>query len=76
MNLNIFYLNVEIHNLIDNGKNGYIGNNIDELKSYIKELLENDSLCESISKNGRESAIKYFNEYDKEKEWVEFFKTL
>ena len=70
------YNTYEIHNLIDNGKNGYIGNNIDELKSYIKELLENDSLCESISKNGRESAIKYFNEYDKEKEWVEFFKTL
>jgi glycosyltransferase involved in cell wall biosynthesis len=70
------YKTYEIQNLIENGKNGFISDNINELESYINELMNNDILCNSISKNGRESAMKYFNEYDKEKEWTNFFNSL
>tara|TARA_S200002703_G_scaffold84354_1_gene72744 strand:+ start:2495 stop:3520 length:1026 start_codon:yes stop_codon:yes gene_type:complete len=70
------YNTYEVHKLIDHGVNGFVSDDIDKLKKYIMELMTNENLRNDISKNGRESAIKYFNEYDKEGEWASFFKTL
>ena len=70
------HLTYEIQNLITHGADGFIGDTIHELKSYINRLLEDWDFCKQIGDNGRKSAIKYFNEYDKEEEWKDFFNSL
>jgi glycosyltransferase involved in cell wall biosynthesis len=72
----IGYNTYEIQNLIKNGINGFVSDNIEELKSCVSLLLNNYDLCKQIGKNGRISAIKHFNEYDKEIEWKKFFDEL
>ena len=58
--------------LIQNGVNGFISDNPYELKDYINQLLTNDSLAQSISKAGRESAIKYFGKETIKQQWKEY----
>lgn len=70
------YNTYEIQDLIINNVNGFVSDDIEELKSYISMLFANPELCKQIGYNGRLSAIKYFNEYDKEKEWKSFFEQL
>lgn len=62
----------EVENLIKNGKNGFVADSIDELKLYIKQLLENDKLAKSISEEGRREAIKVFGKAGIKKQWREF----
>lgn len=66
----------EIHKLITNGVDGFIGDDSRTLKKYIRTLMGDQTLCKKVSEAGRKSAMKHFNEYDKEKEWKEFFDSL
>lgn len=65
----------EIHELIDNGVNGFYSDNINEIQSYIKELFENYSLAKSVGKAGREKALKTFSYKVISEDWREFFKS-
>lgn len=62
----------EIPNLIRNGYNGFISDKIEELRSAIQLLLENDSVAETISRNGRESAIQYFGKETIKEQWKQY----
>lgn len=70
------YDTYETHKLIENGVDGFVSDDINELKNYITLLMNDYDLCKKISENARKSALKYFNEYDKEIEWKNFFNSL
>lgn len=50
----------EIQNLIINGHNGFISDDVTELQAYIRRLLTEDDLAQQISEEGRKSAIHHF----------------
>ena len=52
--------NCMIPEIIENGKNGYMSNNPNELRSYVQKLLDNEELAEQIGKNARETVISNF----------------
>jgi glycosyltransferase involved in cell wall biosynthesis len=62
----------EVPSFIKNGINGFCSDNIEELRSYIKELLNNDSLAKSISEEGRKEAIVHFGKANIKNQWKEF----
>lgn len=66
----------EIPDLIQNGENGFWGDDINELRSYIGQLISNDSLANLISKNSRERAIHLFGKDNIKQEWLGFLGTL
>ena len=66
----------EVPDLIEHGENGFCANTTDEFVSIISNLLENDNLSVSISKKGRNSAIKYFDEDLISGQWKDFFNSL
>ena len=65
MGLNLY----EVSNFIENGKNGFISDNYNEIKSYCLELLKDEDLAKKISINARESAIKLFGKDKIKQEW-------
>lgn len=62
----------EIPYLIQNGENGFVSDDIDELRMYMNQLLKDDSLAKKISINGRNSAIRHFNKDMIAASWKEF----
>jgi glycosyltransferase involved in cell wall biosynthesis len=50
----------EIPDLIENNLNGFISDDINELRAYINLLLTNDDLAKDISIEGRKIAIEHF----------------
>jgi len=50
-----------IPEIIENGVNGYISNDEEELRSYLKELLENPIRGKELGSNGRQAIIDKFN---------------
>jgi hypothetical protein len=50
----------EVHELITNGVNGFISDDINELRVYIKALLTDPTLAAKISSAGRQEAIRHF----------------
>lgn len=66
----------EIQNLIQNGLNGFISDDVGELSICIHELMENENLAKTISENGRKSAIEIFGKDKIYPQWQEFLKTL
>ncbi len=50
----------EVHELITNGVNGFISDDINELRVYIKALLSDSQLAQKISSAGRQEAIRHF----------------
>ena len=59
----------EVDEIIENGINGFIGNNIQELRKYIEVLLEDHELAKSISVNARKTAIEYFGKKKIGEQW-------
>lgn len=66
----------EIPDIIKVGENGFWSDKLDELKSFIKELLENDQLAKSISEKGRETAISLFGKEAVKQQWESFLATI
>ena len=71
-NLDLF----EIGDLIENGKEGFVSDDLTNLKGYIKILLDDYSLAKEISKNAREKAIELFGKEKIKRQWINFFKNL
>jgi glycosyltransferase involved in cell wall biosynthesis len=66
----------EVPDLLENGKEGYCSDDMQELKSVIHELLTNYKLASTISKNARDKCRKIFSEELCKQGWENIFKTL
>lgn len=66
----------EAHELIENGQQGFWSDDLDELRWYIKLLLERESVAQFISERGRARAIEIFGKERIKSEWKAFFESL
>jgi glycosyltransferase involved in cell wall biosynthesis len=66
----------EVHEIIRNGENGYVSDNIDELKGYIDQLVKDQVLAQKIGQAGRETAIKLFGKENIKEQWKTFLGDL
>lgn len=66
----------EMTNIIKNKENGFISDDIGELRAYIHELLTDETLAKRIGVEGRTTAKELFDTEKIKKEWEDFFKTL
>jgi len=62
----------EMPDIIVNGENGFISDDIGELHDYCQALLNDYDLAKRISKAGRETAIEYFGVSKIRDQWKEF----
>ena len=62
-----------IPEIIENGVNGYISNNEEDLKGYIKELLDDPSLAVKMGQAARETILEKFSEDKFINNWNEVF---
>ena len=62
-----------IPEIIDNGVNGYISNDEEDLKGYIKELLDDPSLAVKMGQAARETILEKFSENKFINNWNEIF---
>jgi hypothetical protein len=66
----------EVDSLIQNGVNGFISDQPDELKVYCKELLNNHVMAKRIGDAGREMAIATFGKVKIAAEWNSYLETI
>jgi glycosyltransferase involved in cell wall biosynthesis len=66
----------EVADIINNGENGFIADDIRTLRSYCYQLLNDDDLAKSISQKGRETSINLFAKEPIKKQWQEFLNNL
>ena len=66
----------EIPDLIQNGVNGFVSDDIGELQLAIRRLLDDPDLAAQISKAGRESAIRLFDKSVIQAQWREFLEDV
>jgi len=59
---------------IENEVDGFYSDNTEQLKRYIKILLENPTMAEQVSCNARKKALKLFSKDKAIKKWKNFFK--
>lgn len=64
----------EVPDLIQNGVNGFVSDDISELQRHIRQLLDDDDLADRISQAGRESARRLFDKTVIQEQWREFLK--
>ena len=62
-----------IPEIINNGGNGYISNNEEDLKGYIKELLDDPSLAVKMGQAARETILEKFSEDKFINNWNQVF---
>ena len=70
---NCFNLNLHDSEVIDNGKNGYISNDEEELKMYVQTLLKDQDLRKNLGENARKTIKELFSEEQFIKNWNETF---
>lgn len=70
------YETFEIPYLIENGVNGFVSDDIVELKSYVNRLLDDHDLAKRIGQAGREKAVQIFGKENIRRKWTEFFNSL
>lgn len=66
----------EVPDLIENEKEGFWSDSEKEISKYLNMLLNDSSLATSISKAGREKALKYFSKTAATIVWKEAFDSL
>lgn len=71
-NLDLF----EVPEILENGVNGFVSDDIPTLRSYVKILMENDTLANVVSKAGRETALKLFSRDIIKKQWKEYLDAI
>lgn len=77
-NLNIFpNTNVyEVDKFIQNGENGFISDNIHELRGYVEMLLNDHQKALEIGLRGRETAISFFSKEKIKEQWRMFLSNI
>jgi len=63
----------EIDTLMTHGVDGFIGNTKQECVNYCKQLLNDHSLAQQISKNARAKALTYFSRDVISQQWKELY---
>ena len=66
----------EIPEIIQSGDNGYISDDINELRTHVHNLLEDHALAKRIGDAGRETAIKLFDKNLIKGQWNFFLENL
>ena len=66
----------EMTNIIKNKENGFISDDIGELRAYVHELLTDETLAKRIGIEGRKTAIELWDNDKIKKEWGEFLKSV
>lgn len=66
----------EVHELIQDGVNGFVSDNIVDLRNAIDLLLKDKSVAQRIGQEGRKKAIELFGKETIRQQWSDFFKTL
>lgn len=66
----------EVSDIIKNGENGFVSDDMSTLRSYIYQLLNDDALAKSISVRARETAITYFGRAKIAQEWRDFLNQI
>lgn len=66
----------EVDRIIKNGVNGFISNEVPELKEMVQRLLFDRDLGKRIGDAGRQTAIELFGKESVKSAWAEFFNTL
>tara|TARA_R100000315_G_C5233950_1_gene145055 strand:+ start:886 stop:1899 length:1014 start_codon:yes stop_codon:yes gene_type:complete len=62
-----------IPEIIENGKNGYISNDPNELRKFVKKLLDDEELAIELGKNARQTIIDNFSLTDFVSNWNQIF---
>jgi glycosyltransferase involved in cell wall biosynthesis len=62
-----------IPEIIQNGVNGFISNDEQELKNYIKIVMQDDELRKNLGNNARTTITEMFSEHRFIKKWNEIF---
>jgi len=62
----------EVDKIIQSGVNGYVSNDINELRGYVELLLKDKALAKKIGDAGRETAIELFGKSKIKEEWRKF----
>lgn len=65
-----------IPEIIENGKNGFISNDEEELKNYIKMLLTDDEMRERLGKEARNTILEKFSQDTFINNWNNVFDTI
>ena len=68
--------NYEIPEIISNGVNGYVSDNVDELRNYIQMLMDDGGLAKRVGDAGRKTAIELFGKKQRMQEWSDFLRRL
>lgn len=63
----------EVPDIITNGVNGFIADDVDQLREAIAKLMDQPELAKQISAAGRERAIELFGKETVKTAWAEFF---
>ena len=62
-----------IPEIIENGKNGYISNDPNELRGFVQKLLDNEELAIEMGKNARQTILEDFSLNDFVSKWNQIF---
>ena len=68
--------NYEVPDILSNGVNGYVSDNVQELRNYIQMLLEDGELARRIGEAGRKTAIELFGKQQRMQEWSDMLRRL
>ena len=66
----------EVPEIISNGENGFVSDDVEILRGYIKLLLEDHELAKRIGEAGRKTAIELFGKWCIKNQWKEFLESL
>lgn len=66
----------EVHEIIHDGINGFVSDDIDYLRDCIDRLLKDDLLAKKVSEAGRSRAIDLFGKSIIRNQWEELFERL
>jgi glycosyltransferase involved in cell wall biosynthesis len=76
-NLGYFQMDAyEVDKIIENGVNGFISDDIGQLKSYLNDLLYDDDLSKKIGQAGRKTAIELFGKENIKNQWRDFLESI
>jgi glycosyltransferase involved in cell wall biosynthesis len=62
----------EVPYLIENGVNGFVSDNINELQRYISFLMDDEAAAKSVGLAGRQTAINLFGKATIKEQWRKF----
>jgi len=66
----------EIPFIIQNGVNGFWSDDLEQLRKFVKLLLDRHDVAQEISKNARKTAIDLFGKEKIKQQWIDFFNSL